>query len=344
MRVSDFDFDLPPGLIAQHPLADRAAARMLVIDRAREELRHGAVRHLAEELVPGDLVVVNDSRVFPARLRGTAGEGRPIEALFVRPVEEGERGDWVLLLRPVRRVRAGTTLRFEGAGLAGTALRPAEEGEWVARFGGESDVEAALERAGEVPLPPYIRRPATEEDRTRYQTVFARATGSVAAPTAGLHFTDELIGSLESRGIAVRSITLHVGPGTFRPLRGENVENHRMEPEFYRVPEETAIAVRAAREAGGRVVAVGTTVVRALESAAAAGSVGPGAGWTDLFIRPPYRPRAVDALLTNFHLPQSTLFLLVAGFAGRDLAMRAYRTAIDAGYRFYSYGDCTLIV
>ncbi len=342
MDLSHFDFDLPEDRIAQFPLPDRAASRMMVIDRSKNTIRHSVARRLPDELSYGDLLVLNDSRVFPARLRGEAGDGRPIEALFVRPLEKGE---WILLLRPVRRVRAGTLLRFNCAGLEGEAIRPAGEGEWIVRFPGGEAIEGVLERAGEVPLPPYIRRKPVEEDRTRYQTVFAREKGSIAAPTAGLHFTEALLRDLEERGVAVARVTLHVGPGTFRPIRAGRIESHRIEPESYRIPEETARAIRRAREEGGRVVAVGTTVVRTLEGAAAEGRrVRAGSGWTDLFIRPPYEPKVVDALLTNFHLPRSTLFVLVSAFAGLDRMKSAYRAAVEAGYRFYSYGDCTLIV
>ncbi len=341
MRLSDFDYDLPPDRIAQRPLPERSGGRMLVIERRSGLLRHSAVSRLGEELAPGDLLVLNDSRVFPARLHGETGAGRAVEALFIRTV--GER-EWVLLLRPSRRVRKGAVVRFPGAGLEGSIIGPADEGEWVVRFSTGPPIEEALERAGEIPLPPYIRRPPTGEDRDRYQTVFARETGSVAAPTAGLHFTDELLRFLADRSIGIAFVTLHVGPGTFRPLRSEEIEAHRMEPEPYRISEECAEAVRKTREAGGRVVAVGTTAVRALEAAAEGRAVRPGAGWTDLFLYPPFEPRVVDALLTNFHLPRSTLLLLVSAFAGRERMLDAYRVAVETGYRFYSYGDCTLIL
>jgi len=342
VNLSDFDFDLPADRIAQFPLPDRAASRMMVIDRSKNTIRHSVARRLPEELSKDDLLVLNDSRVFPARLRGEAVGGRPLEALFVRPLGKGE---WVLLLKPARRVRRGSLVRFESAGLEGETVRPAGEGEWIVRFPEGEAIESALERAGEVPLPPYIRRKPVEEDRTRYQTVFAREKGSIAAPTAGLHFTEALLRDLGARGVAAARLTLHVGPGTFRPIRADRIESHRFEAEFYRVPEETAAAIRRAREKGGRVVAVGTTVVRTLEGAAAEGrTVRAGSGWTDLFIRPPYEPKVVDALLTNFHLPRSTLFVLVAAFAGLERMKSAYRAAVEAGYRFYSYGDCTLIV
>jgi S-adenosylmethionine:tRNA ribosyltransferase-isomerase len=341
VRLSDFDFDLPEDRIARFPLADRGASRMLVVRRGGGEFRHSSVALLPDELSSQDLLVLNDSRVFPARLFGEA-EGRPaVEALFVRPLGGGE---WLLLLRPSRRMRPGQRVRFPAAGLEGAIVRAAGEGEWVVRFPEGASVAERLERFGEIPLPPYIGRPATEEDRERYQTVYARETGSVAAPTAGLHFTEGLLAALERKGIAIARVTLHVGPGTFRPIRGETVAEHRMEPERFEVPAETAGAVRSARSRGARVVAVGTTVVRTLESAADGREVRAGAGWTDLFLKPPDELRVVDALLTNFHLPRSTLFLLVSAFAGTDTMRAAYGTAIDAGYRFYSYGDCMLIL
>jgi S-adenosylmethionine:tRNA ribosyltransferase-isomerase len=341
VRLSDFDFDLPEDRIARFPLPDRGASRMLVVRRGEREFRHSRVALLPEELASGDLLVLNDSRVFPARLFGEAGTRPGIEVLFVRPLGGGE---WLLLLRPSRRMRPGLPVRFPAAGLDGVIVRPAGEGEWVVRFPEGAPVAETLERFGEIPLPPYLGRPPTESDRERYQTVYARATGSVAAPTAGLHFTEGLLAALERREIAIARVTLHVGPGTFRPIRSEAIEEHRMEPEHYEIPAETAGEIRSARSRGSRVVAVGTTVVRTLEAAADGRGVRAGAGWTDLFLRPPDELRVVDALLTNFHLPRSTLFLLVSAFAGTDTMQAAYRTAIDAEYRFYSYGDCMLIL
>lgn len=342
MRLSDFDFDLPEELIAQRPPAERLHARMMVVDRSGGALRHRGVADLPGELRPGDLLVVNDTRVFPARLRGTVGGGRAAEALFLRPVG-GE--DWLLLLKPSKRVRGGDPVRFPAARLEGEAVRAGGEGEWIVRFPGVPDVAGRLEASGEVPLPPYIRRTPTEEDRARYQTLFARESGSVAAPTAGLHFTDELLRALAERGIDLAKITLHVGPGTFRPIRTEEVDAHQMEAEEYRIGEAAAEAVAETRRRGGRVVAVGTTVVRTLESVPSEGGVPrPGSGRTDIFIRPPYAPKVVDGLLTNFHLPRSTLFLLVSAFAGTEPVKAAYAEAVRERYRFYSYGDCMLIL
>ncbi|MFH1277976.1 MAG: tRNA preQ1(34) S-adenosylmethionine ribosyltransferase-isomerase QueA [Candidatus Eisenbacteria bacterium] len=342
MRLSDFDFDLPEDLVAQHPPPERLQARMMVVVRGGGPFRHLGVAGLPGELRPGDLVVVNDTRVFPARLRGTIGGGRAVEALFLRPLGGDE---WMLLLRPSKKVKTGDPVRFPPAGLEGEAVRPGGEGEWVVRFPGGVDVAERLERSGEVPLPPYIRRTPTEEDRSRYQTMFARETGSVAAPTAGLHFTDNLSAALGERRIALARVTLHVGPGTFRPIRTDDVDAHEMEAECFRIDEAAAEAIGETRRRGGRVIAVGTTVVRTLESAAAEGRIArPGAGWTNIFIHPPYEPKVVDGLLTNFHLPRSTLFLLVCAFAGTDRMKAAYEEAVRERYRFYSYGDCMLIL
>ncbi len=342
MRLSDYDFDLPEERIAQVPSPERNGSRMMVVDRRSGAIRHSRTARLADELAAGDLLVLNDTRVFPARLRGELAAGASAEALFLRSLGGGE---WVLLLRPSRKVRPGAVVRFPCARLEGKAVRRAGEGEWVVRFPAEREIGPLLEREGEVPLPPYIRRKPTEEDRRRYQTVFARETGSVAAPTAGLHFTEELLSVLGAKGIETARLTLHVGPGTFRPIRTESIEDHRMEEEWYRVPEETAGAVRAVRERGGRLFAVGTTVVRTLESADAGdGLVRAGSGSTELFLYPPHRPKVVDGLPTNFHLPRSTLFLLVSAVAGRELMRKAYALAMEEEYRFYSYGDSMLIV
>ncbi|MBN1824735.1 MAG: tRNA preQ1(34) S-adenosylmethionine ribosyltransferase-isomerase QueA [Candidatus Eisenbacteria bacterium] len=341
MKISDYDFELPEERIAQTPAPERDRARLMTVERRGGGIGHAEVRDLPWLLRPGDLLIFNDTRVFPARLFGVLDGTRRAEALFLRPVGEGE---WLLLVRPSRKVRPGSILRFEGAGLEGEAVRRGGEGEWVVRFSGGEDVDRALDGAGEVPLPPYIRRRPDESDRTRYQTVFARTRGSIAAPTAGLHFTESLLEDLDRAGIRRARVTLHVGPGTFRPVRAEEVEDHRMEEEEYRVPEETAEAVDRVRREGGRVVAVGTTVVRALETVARGDRIEPGTGWTRLFLHPPAKPRVTDGLLTNFHLPRSTLFLLVCAFTGADRMIDAYRYAVGEGYRFYSYGDCMLIL
>jgi S-adenosylmethionine:tRNA ribosyltransferase-isomerase len=341
--ISDFDYDLPADRIAQEP-APRGESRLLVLDRAdrRGPERHRTVRDLPVLLRPGDLLVVNDTRVIPARLfgrrAGAGAMGGRIELLLVE--RHGPR-EWEALARPGRRARPGTVLEFE-TGLTAEVLAKEEDGRHRVRFSDE--VEPYLERIGHIPLPPYVKRPDTAADRAAYQTVYARHPGAIAAPTAGLHFSEPLLADLRQAGIELAAVTLHVGIGTFKPVTAELVHEHRMDREPYAVPEETAQALQAARARGGRVVAVGTTVVRTLEAAALAGggTVAAGAGSTDLFIVPGFRFQVVDALLTNFHLPRSTLLLLVAAFAGRERVLAAYQEAIAEGYRFYSYGDAML--
>ncbi len=342
MLTADFDYDLPGELVAQHP-APRGESRLLAIDLPRDE-RHRRVRDLPELLAPGDLVVVNDTRVIPARLFARRESGGRVELLLVRRLAER---DWTVLARPGRRARPGSRLEL-APGIEVEVLGRADGAQLRVRF--SEPIEPHLERLGHVPLPPYIKRPDAAEDRERYQTVYARRPGAIAAPTAGLHFTHELMAELERRGIGVAELTLHVGIGTFKPVTAELVHEHRMEAERYEIGEAAAAALRAVRERGGRVVAVGTTVVRALESAARAGGADPsgrggvaaGAGETDLFIRPGFEFRVVDLLFTNFHLPRSTLLMLVAAFAGRERVLAAYAEAIEQGYRFYSYGDAML--
>jgi S-adenosylmethionine:tRNA ribosyltransferase-isomerase len=343
LRIDAFDYALPPGAIAQEPLPDRAASRLMVLDRARAEVGHRVFRDLPALLSPGDLLVVNRSRVFPARLLGQREGGGRAEVLLIRPLG----GDvWEALVRPGRRLRAGTrvivaedlALRIESGATGDDPARRRVRLECV------GDPAVVLQRRGHTPLPPYIRRPDRPEDGERYQTVYARETGSVAAPTAGLHFTPELLAALEARGVERAEVVLHVRPGTFRPVQAARVEDHRVEPEPYRVPAETAAAVHRTRARGGRVVAVGTTTVRALETAAKDGDVSEGEGETDLVILPGFRFQVVDALLTNFHLPRSSLLLLVCALGGRERILAAYEEAVRAAYRFYSYGDAMLIV
>jgi S-adenosylmethionine:tRNA ribosyltransferase-isomerase len=337
MRLADLDYPLPADLIAQEPSRERAAARLLVLERAAG-LRHGRVAELPAILHPGDLLVLNDTRVIPARVRGRRPSGGRLELLFVRPLA-GE-GQWEVLVRGAPR--AGELVHFaEGGGVWEESLGG---GRWRVRLLSSEPVLAWLERAGEVPLPPYIRRPhgPTPADRERYQTVYARAPGAVAAPTAGLHLSGELLQELVTVGIEIRSLTLHVGPGTFMPMRDDDLDRYAMAPERYELPLATAESVAAARARGGRIVAVGTTTVRALESAAAEG-LRPGAGEAGLFIRPGHRFRVVDALLTNFHLPRSPLLALVSALAGWERIRAAYAEAVRLRYRFYSYGDAMLI-
>jgi S-adenosylmethionine:tRNA ribosyltransferase-isomerase len=336
MYLADFDYPLPESAIAQHP-APRGESRLLVLDRAGRE-RHRRVRDLPALLRPGDLLVVNDTRVIPARLfaRRASGGGR-VELLLVERV--GER-EWEALAGPGRRARPGTVFEL-APGLQAEVVATAPTGRRRLRF--SEPIEPHLERLGHVPLPPYIQRADEPADRERYQTVYARRPGAVAAPTAGLHLSAELLAALAAAGIERAEVTLHVGPGTFKPVTAERVAEHLMESERYEIGEAAAEAIRRARARGGRVVAVGTTVVRALESAAAQrGEVTAASGTTDLFITPGFPFRAVDALLTNFHLPRSTLLLLVAAFAGRERVLAAYTEAVAAGYRFYSYGDAML--
>ena len=337
MLVRDFDFELPDGLIAQEA-APRGESRLLVLD-ALGDGRHRRVSDLPALLRPGDLLVVNDTRVLPASLfaRRQPGGGR-VELLLAE--RHGDR-DWDALLKPGRRARPGTVLDL-APGLSGEVVSRGDDGRFRVRF--SAPVEPWLERLGHVPLPPYIKRPDEAADRERYQTVWAAGPGAIAAPTAGLHFDEALLAALAGRGVERAAVTLHVGLGTFKPVTATLVHEHRMDAERYVVPESTAAAIAAARRDGRRVVAVGTTVVRTLEAAAAAtdGEVPAGPGSTAIFIYPGFRFRVVDALLTNFHLPQSTLLMLVCAFAGTERVLAAYREAVAAGYRFYSYGDAML--
>jgi S-adenosylmethionine:tRNA ribosyltransferase-isomerase len=345
MRASDFDYALPPSLIAQEPLPDRDASRLLVLERATGAVRHRGFGDIVELIDPGDVVVINASRVIPARLRGTrdvgGGRSAPAEILLVRELTDGT---WLALghpggkLKPGRRVRFGDDSEVEILEVCGGGMRRL-------CFTGALDARATLARYGEVPLPPYIHRPATAADRERYQTVFAEHEGSVAAPTAGLHFTAALLDRLRAAGVAITSLDLHIGPGTFKPVAVEDLDAHPMHEERYAVSPAAADAVNAARADGRAVWAVGTTVVRTLETVADdAGRVRPATGETRLFIRPPFPFRVVDKLLTNFHLPRSTLLMLVCAFGGYGSVMDAYREAIRRSYRFYSYGDAMAVV
>ncbi len=342
MDTSDFDYALPPELIAQAPLAERDASRLLVLDRGSGALAHRRFTDFPELVAPGDLVVVNDSRVIPARLKPRRPGGGSAEVLLVSR-EAG--GTWRALVRPGARIRPGATLALGEDAIEVLATLPGGQRRVrLASRGGESD-DAILARHGQVPLPPYITREPEAADRDRYQTIYAAPPGSVAAPTAGLHFTRATLARLAARGARVARLTLHVGPGTFRPVRAADPARHRLESEAFEVPEAVARAVAETRSAGGRLWAVGTTVTRALESQAEPdGTVHPGAGATSLFIRPGHTFRVVDHLVTNFHLPRSTLLMLVAAFAGRERVLAAYGEAIRMRYRFYSYGDAMLIL
>jgi S-adenosylmethionine:tRNA ribosyltransferase-isomerase len=343
MRLSDFDYELPERLIAQEPALPRDASRLLVVPRGGGPFRHLRFSALPDLIEPGDLLVLNDTRVIPARLVGTKESGGRCELLLLEPLDGPGGALWRAMGQSSKPLRRGSRLAFGGLS---AAVEEAEgEGFFAVRFDRAGErLAKALEQEGQVPLPPYIRRAPTEADRERYQTVVAREPGSAAAPTAGLHFTDGLLARLAERGVARTAVTLHVGPGTFLPVRTEDVEKHRMHAERYRVPEEAAAAFAACRTRGGRVVAVGTTSVRTLESAFAGGRLRPGWGRTDLFIRPGHSFRAVDALISNFHLPRSTLLMLVCAFGGRERILEAYREAAGLGYRFFSYGDAMMVI
>ena len=357
MRIDDFDYELPADRIAQHPAGRRDASRLLVLDRGTggwTDIRFDAI---AEALRPGDLLVVNETQVFPARLAARRSGGAAVEILLVRPADAEDPdtaggGEWEALVRPGRKARPGECLALEAReggpapGASVAILERLPNGGRRIRLDVPGDPWAWITAHGHVPLPPYIDREDEPADRERYQTVYARHRGAVAAPTAGLHFTPELLERLAVAGVERTAVTLHVGPGTVRPVTAETAAEHRMDAEWYRIGPQAAAALARARARGGRIVAVGTTVVRALESAAREWREEPApvAGWTDLFLLPGHEFRSVDALLTNFHLPRSTLLLLVAAFAGREPVLDAYRHAIRAGYRFYSYGDAMLVV
>lgn len=336
--MSDFDYDLPEGLIASRPAPARDESRLMVLHRSGEGIEHRVFRDVVDYVRPGDALVVNETKVFPARLLGRGPGGGKVELLLLRRVE-GEV--WEALGRPGRRLRDGAQVRVGDGDLTAEVVEVLPGGRRRVRLRGD-DVESVLRRIGRVPLPPYLRREEAPEDRERYQTVYARTPGAVAAPTAGLHFTQDLLDRIRDRGVDLVPVLLHVGPGTFRPVTEEDPARHRMEAEYYEIGPDAAARIASARPRGGRVIAVGTTTVRALETAAAGGDAS--SGWTEIFIHPPYTFRAVDILITNFHLPRSTLLMLVSAFAGREFVLQAYREAIERGYRFYSYGDAMLIL
>lgn len=314
-----------------------------MLDRAHRTISHRTFAALPELIPPGDVVALNETRVFPARLRGRRSGGGEAEVLLLRPAGP-DPNVWTALARPGGKLRAGRVVEI-GPELDVEILEVTPEGERIVRLVTDLPTDTAIQRYGTVPLPPYVRREPTAQDAERYQTIYAREPGSVAAPTAGLHFTPELLRELEERGVRIARLVLHVGVGTFRPVETEDPEEHRMHAEWFSVPEAAAATINDARGAGSKVWAVGTTSVRTLESVTkVSGKVQSGEGWTDIFIRPPYRFRAVDRMITNFHLPRSTLLMLVSAFAGRDLVMEAYREAIALEYRFFSYGDAMVIL
>ena len=349
MLVSDFDFDLPPELIAQEA-PPRGTSRMLVLDRTTGETASASVADLPTWLRAGDLMVVNDTRVFPARLLGRrVPSGGAVECLLLEDTGDPNATTWQALMHPGQKLKPGSIVRFEGPGgvLMGEVLERHFQGRRTIRLWPESGetVTALIDTLGHTPLPPYISREDTPADRERYQTVFARARGSVAAPTAGLHFTDNLLDRLRAAGVDRTAITLHVGYGTFKPVKADQVDDHIVDPEPYAISSEAADRINRARADGRRVIAVGTTTTRALEDAARrhGGMVGPGSALAETFIHPGFTFQVIDGLMTNFHLPKSSLLMLVSAFAGRERVLAAYREAVAQGFRFYSYGDAMLI-
>ena len=344
MDITAFDFHLPDNLIAQEPLAERDASRMLIVDRRAGAWRDSQFTEFPQQLSAGDVLVINNTRVFPARLRGRRLPfGGSVELLLAREVK---RNVWEALARPARRLRLDDQIEFAGAGLRARVIDSLDQGIRVIEFETNENLDDVIDRIGEPPLPPYINRPgAVDSDRQRYQTVYATERGAIAAPTAGLHFTPEILTKLRERGVRVEEITLHVGYGTFEPVRVADISQHKVAAERFSVSEPTAEKINQAKSNGRRILAVGTTTARALESATSAGGeIKAQSGAASLTIIPGYEFRMVDALLTNFHLPKSSLLMLVSAFAGRELVLSAYQHAVEKSYRFYSYGDCMLVL
>ena len=340
MNVSDFDYDLPEELIAQDPLADRSSSRLLVLDKRSGDIHHRVFRDIVEELRAGDVLVLNNTKVIPARLYGRkADTGAVIEVLLLNRKQDNT---WEVLVRPGKKAKEGAVIEFGDGLLKGEVVRILEEGNRLIRFSFDGIFEEILDQLGEMPLPPYIKHKL--KDRDRYQTVYAKYDGSAAAPTAGLHFTNKLLGEIREKGVQVAEVTLHVGLGTFRPVKVDKVESHHMHTEHYIIDEATAETINSAKREGRRVIAVGTTSLRTLESAAGEdGQLKAGEGDTDIFIYPGYQFKMIDALITNFHLPKSTLVMLVSALAGRENIMKAYNEAISERYRFFSFGDAMFI-
>ena len=339
MKKSDFDFELPEELIAQTPIQQRDHSRLMHLDKQTGEISHEHFYDLPKYLKKGDCLVLNDSRVLPARLIGCRSTGGSVELVLLRDLGEGR---WECLSRPGRKTKPGTELRFGGGELNATVESVAEGGNRIVKFHYEGIFLEVLERLGKMPLPPYIKEEL--QDAERYQTVYSREIGSAAAPTAGLHFTKELLAQIEAMGVNICYVTLHVGLGTFRPVKEDEIENHEMHSEFCVIPERTARIVTETKKAGRRVIAVGTTSCRSLESFADVdGSLPVSSGWTNIFIYPGYQFKCIDALITNFHLPESTLIMLVSALAGREHVLNAYKCAVEERYRFFSFGDAMMI-
>jgi S-adenosylmethionine:tRNA ribosyltransferase-isomerase len=345
MLVSDLDYDLPDDLIAQHPLEKRDASRMMVLDRSAQNYRDSRFEEFASQLSNKDVVVINNTQVFPARLLGKRDPSGAVIELFL--IRERENGTWETLARPARRIPIGSHINFGDGKLRAEVLEASSDGRRIVRFACDGDFDAILDEIGQTPLPPYIKRgeKPSPEDEKRYQTIYARHSGAIAAPTAGLHFTPTVLANLRARGTEIVEVTLHVGYGTFQPIRVNDLANHTVASERYEISVEAALQLNDARQEQRRIVAIGTTTTRALESSVdETGKIIAGSRDADLTIIPGYKFRVVDALLTNFHLPQSSLLALVAAFASRDFVLSAYEYAIKLRYRFYSYGDCMLII
>lgn len=340
MKREDFSFELPEELIAQDPLEDRSSSRLLVLDKKTGSIEHHVFKELVDYLEPGDCLVINDTKVIPARLIGSkVGTDAKIEVLLLK---RKEHDIWETLVKPGKKARPGTKISFGNGMLIGEVVDIVDEGNRLIQFSYEGIFEEILDQLGQMPLPPYITHQL--EDQNRYQTVYAKHTGSAAAPTAGLHFTPELLASIEKKGIEIARITLHVGLGTFRPVKVDDILEHHMHSEFYQIDQDATQKINRTKENGHRVIAVGTTSCRTIESAADAdGRLAPSSGWTDIFIYPGYRFKILDCLITNFHLPESTLVMLVSALAGREHVLAAYEEAIKNQYRFFSFGDAMFI-
>ena len=340
MKRQDFYYELPEELIAQDPLEDRSSSRLLVLDRQSGAVSHHTFREIADYLNEGDCLVINDTKVIPARLIGSKEEtGAKIEVLLLK---KKENNIWETLVKPGKKAKAGARISFGEGLLTGEVVGIADEGNRLIRFSYEGIFEEILDQLGQMPLPPYITHQL--EDKNRYQTVYAKHTGSAAAPTAGLHFTPELLKELEEKGVEIARVTLHVGLGTFRPVKVDEITDHHMHSEFYRIDEEAAEKINRAKAAGNRVICVGTTSCRTIESAAdETGRLEEKSGWTEIFIYPGYQFKVLDGLITNFHLPESTLIMLVSALAGRENVLGAYKEAVEERYRFFSFGDAMLI-
>lgn len=340
MNLHDFFYELPEELIAQDPLTDRSGSRLMLLDKESGEIQHKIFKDIVDYLNPGDCLVINNTKVIPARLMGEKIDtGAVIEVLLLK---RREKNIWEVLVKPGKKARIGAKIQFGGGKLIGTIVDIVEEGNRLIQFEYEGIFEEILDELGQMPLPPYITHKL--QDKNRYQTVYAKHEGSAAAPTAGLHFTKELLQQIEEKGVSIASVTLHVGLGTFRPVKEENILEHHMHSEYYCIEQSEADKINNARKNGGRIISVGTTSCRTLESAAAEdGTLQACSGWTEIFIYPGYRFKAIDALITNFHLPESTLLMLVSALAGRENVLNAYREAVEEKYRFFSFGDAMFI-